>query len=244
MLLLGATGGKGTWKDQVVVPQAMVLPTPEVLSDAQAGSLWVNYLSVWVMAVDVLNVQAGETLLQTAAGSQLGRAMIELAKLRGFKLINVVRRREQVAELQALGAGEVICTQDELLPARVKALTNGKGVKYAIDAVGGLTGSQVIECLSVGGTVLLFGALDGKPLTVVPGPVLFKELIIQGFWLTRWLQVTAPDRVREVTQDIVTHAARGDFKPALDQSYPLAQVRDAVIRAETPGRSGSVVLVP
>ena len=170
--------------------------------------------------------------------------MVELARLRGFKLINVVRRREQVAELLALGAGEVICTQDELLPARVKALTGGKGVKHAIDAVGGLTGSQVIECLSIGGTSLIFGALEGKPMTLVPGPILFKELVVRGFWLTRWLQVTPPERIRAVTQAIVEHAAKGDFKPALDRSYPLAQVRDAVIRAETPGRSGSVVLIP
>jgi NADPH:quinone reductase len=244
MLLLGATGGRGTWMEQVVVPARMLVPTPDALSDAQAGALWVNYLSIWVMAVEVLQVPEGGLLLQTAAGSQLGRAMMELARLRGFRLVNVVRRREQVAELQALGAENVVCTADESLPARVKELTGGKGVRYAIDAVGGLTGAQVVESLAQGGRCLLFGALDGKAIPLNPGPVLFKELVIQGFWLTRWLQVTPPERVLPVLQAILGHAARGEFKPAIDQSFPLARVKEAVTRAETPGRQGSVVLVP
>ncbi len=244
MLLLGATGGKGTWMEQVVVPAQMLVPTPPALSDAQAGALWVNYLSIWVMAVEVLQLPEGGVLLQTAAGSQLGRAMMELARLRKFRLINVVRRREQVAELQALGAENLVCTADENLPARVKELTGGKGVRWAIDAVGGLTGAQVIESLAVGGRCLIFGALEGKAIPLNPGPVLFKEAIIQGFWLTRWLQVTPPERIRPVLEAIIGHAAKGDFKPAIDQSFPLAQVKEAVVRAETPGRQGSVVLVP
>lgn len=242
-LLLGATGGRGTWMDQVSVPAPMLVPVPDALSDPQAGALWVNYLSVVVMA-EVLGLQRGDTLLQTAAGSQLGRAMMELAKLRGFSLLNVVRRREQVAELQALGAGEVICTADESLPARVKALTGGKGAKFAIDAVGGTTGAQVVESLGQNGTALIYGALEGKPISIQPGPLLFKEATVKGFWLTRWLATAPPERVRAAYQEILGHAATGAFRPAIDSTYPLAQVREAVIRAETPGRSGSVVLVP
>ncbi|MBF5043238.1 MULTISPECIES: zinc-dependent alcohol dehydrogenase family protein [Myxococcaceae] len=244
MLLLGATGGRGTWMEQVVVPAQMLVPTPAALSDAQAGALWVNYLSIWVMAVELLQVPQGGLLLQTAAGSQLGRAMMELARLRGFGLVNVVRRREQAEELKALGAENVVCTADERLPERVRALTGGKGVHWAIDAVGGTTGAQVVESLAVGGRCLLFGALDGRAISLEPGPVLFKELVIQGFWLTRWLQATPPERVRPVLETIIGHAVRGDFKPAIDQSFPLAQVKEAVVRAETPGRTGSVVLVP
>lgn len=244
MLLLGATGGRGTWKEQVVVPQTMLVPTPPALSDAQAGALWVNFFSAWVMALDVLALQPGDVLLQTAAGSQLGRAMMDLAKLKGFSLINVVRRREQVAELQALGAENVICTADESLVERVKAITGRKGLRFAIDAVGGKTGAQVIESLSAGGTVLLFGALDGAAIPLQPGVVLFKELTVRGFWLTRWMQVTPAEKQRAIIASIVAHAAAGEFRPAIDKSFPLSKVREAVVRAETPGRVGSVVLVP
>lgn len=244
MLLLGATGGRGTWKEQVVVPASMLVHTPAALSDVEAGALWVNYLSVWVMVVEVMGVKAGELVLQTAAGSQLGRAMMELAKLRGFQLINVVRRREQVAELEALGATQLICTADEHLPKRVKELTGGKGVPWAIDAVAGTTGSQVIEALAPGGTDIVFGALDMKDLSVSPGLMLFKEITVKGFWLSRWLQTVSQDRVRAAVDAVCAHAARGDFRPAIDRTYPLAQFRDAVVRAETPGRQGAVVLVP
>ena len=95
MLLLGATGGRGTWMDQVVVPASMLWPTPERLTDAQAGALWVNYLSVWVMAVEVLtpddflgdvigdlNQRRGRILGIEAAGrAQRVRALVPQSEL-------------------------------------------------------------------------------------------------------------------------------------------------------------------
>ncbi len=242
-LLLGATAGKGTWAEFAAVPAATVVPTPPGLGDAQAGALWVNYLSVWVMAVEVLKLGAGDTLLQTAAGSQLGRAMIELARARGFTLINVVRRREQVAELQALGAGHVLCSADEDVPARARELTGGRGVGAAIDPVGGATGAQAIAALSAGGTALLFGALAAEPVPVDPGLLLFRELTVRGFWLTRWLGKTPPERVRAAVGSVLGLVESGAFRPAVDRTFPLAEIGAAVRHAETPGRRGAVVLL-
>ncbi len=244
MLLLGATGGRGTWREQVAVPARMLVKTPASLSDDQAGALWVNCLSIWVMAVDLLDLKSGDVLLQTAAGSQLGRAMVQLAKLRGFTLINVVRRSEQVKELETLGAKNVIATADGPLAERVKAIVGKAGLRWAIDAVGGETGQQVLESLSAGGTMISFGALDGAPISVNPGLVLFKELTLRGFWLTRWLQSVPVEKLRAVVDTIVGHAAKGELTPAIDQRFPLSAVREAVIRAETAGRMGSVVLTP
>jgi NADPH:quinone reductase len=242
-LLLGALGGKGTWREEVCVPATMVVPTPAALSDAQAGALWANYVSIVVMVDDVLRLQRGEVLVQTAAGSQLGRAMIELARLRGLVLVNVVRRAEQADELRAAGASNVVVVPGEDLAARVHALTGGKGAAAALDAVGGDTGAAVLGALRPGGTCLLFGALDGRPVRVDPGPFLFRELRLHGFWLVRWLQRATPESVREAVAAVLAGAEQGHFKPAIDSTYPLSEVRAAVLRAETPGRTGAVVLV-
>jgi NADPH:quinone reductase len=242
-LLLGASQGRGTWRERVSVPAQMVVPTPPLLSDAQGGALWVNYLSIVAMVDDVLGLKAGDVLVQTAAGSQLGRAMQEFARLRGLVLVNVVRRAEQADELRAHGASNVVVVPGEDLPARVRELTGGKGAAAAIDAVGGETGAAAVASLQPGGRSLLFGALDGRPVPLDPGPFLFKELSLQGFWLVRWLQRVPPDRVRAAVGAVLAGAEQGHFQPAIDSTYPLADVRSAVLRAETPGRTGAVVLV-
>jgi NADPH:quinone reductase len=242
-LLLGAHGGRGTWRELLCVPAQMVVPTPASLSDAQAGALWVNYLSLEAMVEDALHLKPGDVVIQTAAGSQLGRAMVEFAKVRGLVLVNVVRRAEQAEELRAAGCAHVVTVPGEDLAARVRALTSGKGAAAAIDSVGGETGAQVLAALQSGGTSVLFGALDGNPVPVDPGPFLFRELVLRGFWLTRWLQRVSPQRVRAAVGAVLAGAERGEFRPAVDSTYPLSEVRAAVLRAETPGRKGSVVLV-
>ncbi len=242
-LLLGATGGRGTWREQVSVPATLVVPSPPGLSDAQAGALWVNYLSIVAMLDDVLRLQAGDVLIQTAAGSQLGRAVLEFAKVRGLVVVNVVRRQTQAEELRRNGAAHVVVLPGEDLAAAVREVTGGKGATAAIDSVGGETGAEVLAALRLGGTSLLFGALDDRPVPVNPGPFLFRELVLRGFWLVRWLQQVPPERVRTAVGVILAGAERGDFRPAVDSTYPLSDVRGAVLRAETPGRSGAVVLV-
>jgi len=243
ILLLGATGGRGTWMDEVVVPSDKLVHTPPQLSDAQAGALWVNYLTVWVMLEEVLRLKAGDVLVQTAAGSQLGLAVMEHAAWRGVLLVNVVRRAEQASELRAAGQPHVaVFPGDDLVPA-VRSASGGRGATAAIDAVGGATGTQVLETLATGGTALLYGALDAeRPVTVTPGPFLFRELTLQGFWLTRWLQRAPPDQILRSVGSVLQGVTEGRYRPAVDRSYPLEEVRAAVERAETPGRHGSVVL--
>src|SRR5215212_11458521 len=134
-------GVAGTWQEFVVAPAAQLIPVPDPISDRTAAQFVVNPLTAWIMTVEELALQPGEWLLQTAAGSTLGRVVLQIAKQRGFKTINVVRRREQGEELKALGADEVICTDEEKIAERVKEITGKEGLRKAIDAVGGETGS-------------------------------------------------------------------------------------------------------
>ena len=153
----------GNWAEQVVIPARQAIPVPADLPDEQAAAFFVNPASALVMTQYVLRVPRGAWLLQTAAGSALGRMVIRLGKVYGFRTINVVRRREQVQELLQAGADAVVCTADESLADRVRELTGGEGVRFALDAVGGATGTQVIQALGRGGRLLLYGTLAGEP---------------------------------------------------------------------------------
>src|SRR5262249_12770378 len=150
----------------------------------QAATFFVNPATVLVMVRRVLKVSPGEWLLQTAAGSALGRMIIRLAKVDGYRTINVVRRREQADELRHLGADAVICTADESVEERVQVITNGAGVPYALDAVGGATGSAVVGALGDNGRLLVYGTLAGEPLAVNSRVLMVGSKRVEGFWLS------------------------------------------------------------
>ncbi|WP_394830975.1 zinc-dependent alcohol dehydrogenase family protein [Pendulispora rubella] len=242
ILLLGATRGAGTWREEVCIPGAAVVKTPETLPDAQAGSVWVNYLSAWALADHVLAVPRGAWVLQTAAGSQLGRAMMELSRLRGFRLLNVVRRREQVKELEALDAGPVVCTADDDFVARVRGIVGTAGLHFAVDAVGGTTAAKVLGCLAPGGQLVVFGALGGAQIPLDIATVLFKQLVVRGFWLRPWIEAAGPALHRQIAADILEQIARERIRPAIDSTFAFADFRNAVRHAMASGRTGAVVL--
>src|SRR5271165_6473915 len=98
----------GNWAEYAVIPARQARPVPDDIPDEQAATYFVNPATVLAMVRHVLAVPKGEWLLQSAAGSTLGRMIILLGRHDGFKTLNVVRRREAVDELKSLGADAVI----------------------------------------------------------------------------------------------------------------------------------------
>src|SRR5262249_52949816 len=161
-------------------PARQVIPVPKSLPDEQAAMFFVNPASAYLMVRAVLDVPRGDWLIQTAAGSALGRMVIRLGKHFGFRTVNIVRRREQANELKDAGADAVICTSDESIEGRVQAITNGKGARFAIDAVGGETGSAVARSLGSGGRMLVYGTLAEEPMSVHPRTLMVGQKRIEG----------------------------------------------------------------
>ena len=236
-------GAPGTWQEYILATSAQLIPVPDSVSDQTAAQFVVNPLTAWIMTVEELSLKSGEWLLQTAAGSTLGRVVLQIAALRGFRTINVVRRREQVEELKALGADEVICTDDEEIAERVKEIAGKVGVSKAIDAVGGQTGAAVMNALGRNGLMLVYGSLSMQPMAVDVGRMIFTTATLRGFWLSEWLRSAAPERQQAVTAEMLRAMATNEIVPPVEAEYALADVLAAVKHAERPGRSGKVLLI-
>jgi NADPH2:quinone reductase len=236
-------GVHGTWQEYVLAESAQLIPVPDAVSDQTAAQFVVNPLTAWIMTVEELSLKPGEWLLQTAAGSTLGRVVLQIARRRGFKTINVVRRREQVEELRTLGADEVICTADEDIVERVREITGKAGLIRAIDAVGGETGAAVMGALGRGGVMLVYGLLSLEPMPIDAGRMIFTTSTLRGFWLSEWLRSAPPERQLAVTGEMLRAMATNEIVPPVEAEYPLADVLAAVEHAERPGRSGKVLLV-
>ena len=152
----------GNWAEYAVIPARQARPVPHDIPDEQAAAYFVNPATVLAMVRHILAVPKGEWLLQSAAGSTLGRMVIALGKHDGFKTLNVVRRREAIDELKKLGGDAVISSSDAPIEEQVSRITGGKGVRFAIDPVGGQTGTQVFRSLGENGRLILYGTLSAR----------------------------------------------------------------------------------
>jgi NADPH:quinone reductase-like Zn-dependent oxidoreductase len=235
-------GVTGNWQEQVVLPARQAVPVPVDLPDEQAATFFVNPASALAMVRYVLRVPRGAWLLQTAAGSALGRMVIRLGRLDGFRTINVVRRREQAEELRQLGGDAVICTADESLVERVQAVTDGAGVLYALDAVGGAIGAAAVQALAPGGRLLSYGALALEPLTLDPRTLIVGQKRVEGFWLSDWVRQQGIWTMLGLFRRIGQLLRAGVLASQIGAIYPLEDVKAAVQQAAQPGRQGKVLL--
>jgi NADPH:quinone reductase-like Zn-dependent oxidoreductase len=235
-------GQGGTWAERVIVSARQVVPIAPAVSDDQAASFFVNPASAIIMTEYVLKVPINAWLLQTAAGSALGRMVIRLGKHRGFRTISVVRRRDQAEELLRGGADAVICSSDGSLETRVKEITGGAGVRFAIDAVGGATAAAVVRSLAPGGRLVLYGTLSGEPLTIDPRTLMVADGRVEGFWLSNWVGRQSTLTMLGLFRRINRLLGAKVLSSETAASFPLEEVRAAVKLAETPARSGKVLL--
>jgi NADPH:quinone reductase-like Zn-dependent oxidoreductase len=235
-------GKGGTWQERVVISARQLVPIPDDVPDEQAAAFFVNPATALLITRRVLKVPSGNWLLQTAAGSTLGKMVIRLGRHYGFRTINVVRRREQAEELRLAGADAVICTADEVLEERVSALTGGQGVPFAIDAVGGDTALSVVRALGAHGRMLVYGTLSRDPLPLDPRLLMGGQKRIEGFWLSEWAQEQGPLTMLKLFRQIIRLMRAAILTSDIGASYPLDDVRTAVEMAETPGRKGKVLL--
>ncbi len=232
----------GNWQEQVVVPALRVFPVPPGIPDEQAAGYFVNPATAWVMVTDVLQVPARAWLLQTAAGSALGKMIIKLGKKLGFKTINIVRRQETVETLKKLGADVVIDSSQEDVVERVKQVTKNEGVRYALDPVGGQATTQTIQCLGPGGKVLLYGSLDWNPAQLLSRHIIQNGITIQGFALQQWTAKKKPLQMLQLLKQIGKLMQEGTLTTDIAQVFPLEEFGRAIEAAENTGRQGKVLL--
>ena|SRR5713226_5708229 len=187
-----------------------------------------NPLTALLLVTNQLDVQPGEWLLQTAAGSTVGKMVLQLGTYRGFKTINVVRRRTGVEEIRALGGNEVICTEDEDLGKRVAEIAGPAGVSKAIDCVAGQIGADVSRSLAPGGKMVVYGALsthrqteaDKLTLPIFARSILYDTKIVQGFFLPRWFATTSQEQIKAAIGETFELVASGILR--IPEGKPLA----------------------
>ena len=231
------------WVQQKLVTSDNLILLPSNIDINQLSMLKVNPATAYLMLNKYVNLKKGDWIIQDAANSGVGQSIIRLAKIKGIKTINIVRRKDLTQELKNIGA-DIVLQDSANLAEEVKDLTNGADIKLAIDAIGGDIILRLGNCLADEATILNYGLLSGKNIEISAYQTVFKRLILTGFWLSPWLQKMKREEIFEMYHYLAEQISKNNLYVPIEKTYPLDQIKAAVKHSATYNRSGKIIIMP
>ena len=235
--------GLGSWATHVVADAAHLMPLPNDADPLQLAMMTVNPPTASLLLSEFVDLQPGEWVIQNAANSGVGEYLVQLARRRGLKTVNVVRRDSAVAAVQAAG-GDVVLVDGPDLGRRVAAATGQETIRLAIDAIGGQATNRLAGCVGEGGTLVNYGMLSGEDCVVSPRAFVFRDVSLRGFWLALWFRKATPPQQMAMFGEIGKLIATGQLKARIQATYDLPQIKQAVAAAAAGERDGKILIVP
>jgi len=230
----------GTWRDAIAVKADELVIIPAGIEPVDAAMLKINPMTAWRLLHDYVDLKKGDWLIQNAANSTAGRAVIQIARELSYKTVNVVRREELIDELRSEG-GDVVLVDGENLRNQAKNATGGASIRLALNSVGGDSALRLANCLAPASTMVTFGAMSLQPLKIPNGLLIFKDLRFRGIWINKWYDNATKEQRMETFRSLFDMAKRGLLKAKVEKAYPLAEARAAVARAAQGKRSGKII---
>jgi len=233
----------GSYAEYALVPAAKLVPLPADVDSRSAAALMLQGMTAHYLTHSSYALKDGETALVHAAAGGTGLLLVQIAKMRGARVIGTVSTEAKAQLAKAAGADEVILyTQSDFL-TEVKKLTGGKGVHVVYDSVGATTFEKSLDCLRPRGYLVLFGQSSGPVPPLDPGKLAAKG----SLFLTRpTLAHYTLDRAELLQRagDLFGWSASGKLKLRIDKVCSLSQAADAQRLLESRKTTGKIVLVP
>lgn len=224
----------GGYAELISVPRQNILPKPRNLSFEEAACLPLTFLTSWTMLVRRARLRPGETVLVHAAGSGVGSAAVQIAKLLGATVIATASSEEKLAKARELGADQLINYSRTDFLEEVKRLTSRRMVEVVFEHVGSATFEKSVACLAYGGRLVTCGATSGHEVKLDLRVLFFKRISLLGSTMGNKGDLFQVLRLVE----------QGKLKPVLDRVLPLEEAQQAHRLLEQRAQFGNIVLVP
>jgi NADPH:quinone reductase-like Zn-dependent oxidoreductase len=224
----------GGYAELVAVPGVNVIPKPKKLGWPEAAALPLVTLTAWHMLVTQARLQPGEDVLVHAAGSGVGSLGIQIAKLRGARVIVTASSEDKLAKARELGADETVNYTSEDWPKEVRRLTNGRGVDVVFEHTGAATWPGSLVSLRKGGRLVTCGATSGFDARTDLRQVFYRHLTVLGSMMGSKAELLAA----------MKFIASGQIRAVVDRTLPLAEARTAHELMEDRAQFGKLVLLP
>lgn len=235
--------GIGTWASHVLVDARKLIPLPGEADAKQLAMMTINPPTALLMLNEFVDLQEGDWVIQNAANSGVGGYLIQLAKMKGIKTVNVVRRESAIEAVKEQGADVVLVDGPDLHKRVREAVGDGK-VRLAIDAVGGAATDHIASCLGEGGILVNYGMMSGEPCQVSPANIVFRGITVKGFWLAKWFENASPEQQHNVFGQLTKLIATGKLQAKIAGEYDVLQIKEAVAAAASGERDGKILVVP
>lgn len=232
----------GGYADYAVTHEDHALPVPARLSLPEAAALCETFFTVWTNVFERGRLQAGETFLVHGGTSGIGTTAIQLAALRGARVLATAGSPEKCAACVDLGAERGIDYRHEDFVAVARELTGGRGVDLILDMVGGTYLARDIRALAPEGRLVMIAHLTGAKAELNFAQVMVKRLTITGSTL-RPQSIEAKARIAAaLRREVWPHLESGRLRPVMDRIFPLEEAAAAHARMESSAHIGKIVL--
>ncbi len=231
------------WTQKRRVKGDDVIAVPSGLPLRQAAMLRINPPTALLMLTDIVELKPGEWVIQNVANSAVGRLLIRLARARGLKTMNVVRRDSLFGELKALGA-DACAVDGPSLAEAVKAHTGGAPIRLGLDAVSGQATARLAACVADGGTVCNYGAMTGEDPVISRSSLIFGGQRLVGFMLGRALATRSLAQIRAIYADLGAQILDGTLSAPVEKVYPIEEIKAALAHAQQGERHGKILVAP
>ena len=231
------------WTQRRRVKGGDAIPLPAGIDLRQAAMVRINPPTAQLMLSDFVDLETGDWVIQNVANSAVGRLLIVLARQRGLRTVNVVRRADLSEDLKALGADIVIADGDDLA-ARVAKATGDANIKLGVEAIGGAATGRIVESVGTEGTVVHYGSMSGEDPKVGRSNLIYRGVRLTGFMLGRGLATRSPEKIRAFYADLAGQVMAGKLSAPVDTVYPIDRIKEALAHADRGGRNGKILVSP
>jgi len=225
----------GGYAEYVCVPIANLNALPANVSFENAAAAQIAFGTAWHVLINRGFLQAGQTALIQAAGSGIGSAAVQVARLAGAAaIIATASSEKKLEQAKALGATQLINYSKENFADKVMAITGGRGVDMVMEHVGGEVFTKSLQCLARGGIIVTVGAHAGEVVEFDIIPFFRRELRLAGSKNASVLEL----------RKVMGLVADGKLKPIIHKAFPLAQAAEAHRVVDSRDFFGKLILLP
>ncbi|MGA3210012.1 MAG: zinc-binding dehydrogenase [Terriglobales bacterium] len=220
--------------EYIAVPRVNVIPIPDSLSYDDAASVPLVFLTAWHMLVTRSQIKPGQTVLVLGAGSGVGTAAIQIAKMFATTVIATAGDETKLAKALELGADHVINHYTQKISEEVRKITAKRGIDIVFEHVGSATWAESMKSLKAGGSIVTCGATTGPDVSFDLRQLFARQISFLGSYMG-----TMGDM-----HEVLQHVFSGKLRPVVDSSFPLREARAAHERLEKSEMFGKIVLNP
>ena len=224
-----------TWRERIVVPARGLNPLPVEADVQQLAMLRINPPAGALMLSEYVDLKPGDWVVQNAANSGVGRAVIAIGKERGLRTINLVRREEVIPEVIAAG-GDVVLKDDDDAVTQIAKAVGDATIRLALDGVGGTATARLANALSQHGYLVGYAYMGGYSAPGDFRPLMDKDITLHSFYQVR------PEydaKIPGILEQATALIASGKLSVPVAATYPLSAIKAAVAHVE---RGGKVLL--